>query len=30
MNVIISNKNQGLLSSLDVDGIKSMNGEFTA
>ena len=30
MNVIISNKNQGLLSSLDVDVIKSMNGEFTA
>lgn len=30
MNVIVSNKNQGLLSSLDIDVIKSMNGEFTA
>ena len=30
MNVIVSNKNQGLLSSLDVDVIKSINGEFTA
>lgn len=30
MNVIVSNKNQGLLSSLDVDIIKSINGEFTA
>lgn len=29
MNVIVSNKNQGLLSSLDVDVIKSINGEFT-
>ena len=29
MNVIVSNKNQGLLSSLDVDIIKSINGEFT-
>lgn len=29
MNVIVSNKNQGLLSSLDIDVIKSMNGEFT-
>jgi len=30
MNVIVSNKNQGLLSSLDIDVIKSINGEFTA
>lgn len=30
MNVIISNKNQGLLRSLDIDVIKSINGEFTA
>ena len=30
MNVIVSNKNQGLLSSLDVDIIKSINGEFSA
>lgn len=30
MNVIVSNKNQGLLNSLDVDIIKSINGEFTA
>ena len=30
MNVIVSNKNQGLLNSLDVDVIKSINGEFTA
>ena len=29
MNVIVSNKNQNLLSSLDVDVIKSINGEFT-
>ena len=29
MNVIVSNKNQGLLNSLDVDVIKSINGEFT-
>ena len=29
MNVIVSNKNQQLLSSLDVDIIKSINGEFT-
>lgn len=29
MNVIVSNKNQGLLSSLDIDVIKSINGEFT-
>ena len=30
MNVIVSNKNEGLLSSLDVEVIKSLNGEFTA
>ena len=30
MNVIVSNKNQGLLSSLDIDVIKSINGEFSA
>lgn len=30
MNVIVSNKNQGLLSSLDIDVIKSINGQFTA
>lgn len=29
MNVIVSNKNQKLLNSLDVDVIKSMNGEFS-
>ena len=29
MNVIVSNKNQNLLNSLDIDVIKSMNGEFT-
>ena len=29
MNVIVSNKNANLLSSLDVDIIKSINGEFT-
>lgn len=29
MNVIISNKYQSLLSSLDIDVIKSINGEFT-
>ena len=29
MNVIISNKYQALLSSLDIDVIKSINGEFT-
>ena len=28
MNVIVSNKNQGLLNSLDLDVIKSINGEF--
>lgn len=30
MNVIVSNKNQGLLSNIDVDIIKSINGEFSA
>ena len=30
MNAIVSNKNQTLLNSLDVDIIKSINGEFTA
>lgn len=30
MNVIVSNKNQGLLNNLDIDVIKSVNGEFTA
>lgn len=29
MNVIVSNKNQSILSSLDVDVIKSINGEFS-
>lgn len=29
MNVIVSNKNRGLLSNLDVDVIKSINGEFS-
>ena len=29
MNVIVSNKNQGLLNTLDVDIIKSINGEFS-
>jgi len=28
MNVIISNKNEGLLNSLDIDVIKSLNGEY--
>ena len=28
MNVIVSNKNEGLLNSLDIDVIKSINGEF--
>ena len=28
MNVIVSNKNANLLNSLDVDVIKSINGEF--
>lgn len=30
MNVIVSNKNEGLLNSLDVDIIKSIHGEFDA
>ena len=30
MNVIVSNKNQSLLNSLDIDIIKNVNGEFTA
>lgn len=30
MNVIVSNKNQSLLNTLDVDIIKSINGEFTS
>ena len=30
MNVIVSNKNQNLLNSLDVDVIKSINGLFSA
>ncbi len=30
MNVIVSNKNKNLLNSLDIDVIKSINGEFTA
>ena len=29
MNVIVSNKNQDLLATLDIDLIKSINGEFT-
>ena len=29
MNVIVSNKYQALLASLDIDVIKSINGEFT-
>ena len=29
MNVIVSNKNQEILSNLDIDLIKSINGEFT-
>lgn len=29
MNVIVSNKNENLLNSLDIDTIKSINGEFT-
>ena len=29
MNVIVSNKNQDMLSNLDIDLIKSINGEFT-
>ena len=30
MNVIVANKNEGLLNSLDIDVIKSINGEFEA
>jgi len=30
MNAIVSNKNKGLLDNLDIDVIKSINGEFTA
>ena len=30
MNVIVANKNEGLLNSLDIDIIKSINGEFEA
>ena len=30
MNVIVSNKNEGLLNSLDVDIIKTINGEYDA
>lgn len=30
MNVIVANKNEGLLNSLDVDVIKSINGQFDA
>ena len=30
MNVIVSNKQKNLLNSLDVDVIKSINGEFSA
>ncbi len=30
MNVIVSNKNQKILNSLDIDVIKSINGEFSA
>lgn len=30
MNVIISNKNEGLLNSLNVDVIKTLSGEYTA
>ena len=29
MNVIVSNKNKGLLENLDIDVIKSINGEFS-
>ena len=29
MNVIISNKNKELLSTLDIEVIKSIDGEFT-
>ena len=30
MNVIVANKNKGLLNSLDIDVIKSIEGEYTA
>lgn len=30
MNVIVANKNEGLLNSLDIDVIKSINGEYEA
>ena len=30
MNVIVSNKNEGLLNSLNLDVIKTLNGEYTA
>ena len=30
MNVIVANKNEGLLNSLDIDVIKSINGEHSA
>ena len=30
MNVIVGNKNEGLLNSLDIDVIKSINGQFEA
>ena len=30
MNVIVSNKNEGLLNSLNIDIVKSINGEFSA
>ena len=30
MNVIVSNKYQQLLANLDIDVIKSINGEFSA
>ena len=30
MNVIISNKNRDILSNLNVEVIKTMNGEFTS
>ena len=29
MNVIVANKNSSILNSLDIDIIKSLNGEFT-
>ena len=30
MNVIVANKNEGLLNSLDIDVIKTINGQFEA